>query len=85
MAEYSNVNSGALFKNDKEGNEKRPDYRGTVDVEGVIYNLSSWIRTSKGGMKFMSLVLEKKEGGSAKKASPQNQSLADMDDDIPFN
>jgi hypothetical protein len=23
---YDNTNSGALFKNDKEGNEKRPDY-----------------------------------------------------------
>lgn len=82
MSDYDNTNTGALFKNDKEGNEKRPDYKGTVDVEGVIYNVSSWIRTSKGGMKFMSLVLEKKEGGSAKKAAPKQQSIED--EDIPF-
>jgi hypothetical protein len=80
MSDYDNTNTGALFKNDKEGNEKRPDYKGTVDVEGVVYNVSSWIRTSKGGVKFMSLVLEKKEGG-AKKAAPKQQSI---DEDIPF-
>jgi hypothetical protein len=80
MSDYDNTNTGALFKNDKEGNEKRPDYTGTVDVEGVVYNVSSWIRTSKGGVKFMSLVLEKKEGG-AKKAAPKQQSI---DEDIPF-
>ncbi len=84
MSDYDNTNTGALYKNDKEGNEKRPDYKGTVDVEGVVYNVSSWIRTSKGGQKYMSLKLEKKEGGSAKKAAPQKQSAADMDDDIPF-
>ena len=35
MAEqYDNTNSFALFKNDKGDNEARPDYTGTVTLEG---------------------------------------------------
>lgn len=30
MPEYDNELSGVLFKNDKDGNEKRPDYTGKV-------------------------------------------------------
>ena len=29
---YDNTNTGAMFKNDKQGNEKRPDYTGRINV-----------------------------------------------------
>ncbi len=32
MSNYDNTNSGVLFKNDKKGNEKAPDYKGKVNV-----------------------------------------------------
>ena len=32
MAEYDNNLSGVLFKNDKGDNEKRPDYKGSLNV-----------------------------------------------------
>ena len=32
--------SGVLFKNDKGDNPKRPDYRGSITVAGVDYNIS---------------------------------------------
>lgn len=84
--EYDNTNTGALFKNDKEGNDKRPDYKGTLDVEGVRYNVSSWVQTAKGsGQKFMSLVLElHKPNGTKSAPASKQKNLADMDDDIPF-
>lgn len=57
MEKYDN--SGVLFKNDKGDNPKRPDYRGSIAVAGVDYNISGWIRESKKtGDKFMSLKVE---------------------------
>lgn len=56
MTEYDNELSGVLFKNDKEGNEKRPDYTGKIQVEGTEYRLAAWIKTgSQSGVKFLSL------------------------------
>ena len=54
-------NSGVLFKNNKDGNERRPDYRGSLVVNGADYNISAWIRASqKTGDKFLSLKIESK-------------------------
>ena len=71
--------SGVLFKNDKGDNPKRPDYRGSITVAGVDYNISGWIKESqKTGDKFMSLRVESKDayksrGGGLKKAEPKPQ------------
>jgi uncharacterized protein (DUF736 family) len=55
MADYDNTNTFALFKQDKEGNEKRPDYSGTITLEGgKELRLSAWIRESKSGLKYLS-------------------------------
>ena len=86
-------NSGVLFKNDKGDNPKRPDYRGSIAVAGVDYNISGWIRESKkSGDKFMSLRVEPKTAfkGGLKKAEPklpaQKQITEDNWDDLnePF-
>jgi len=58
MTGYDNTNTGALFKNDKKGNEKAPDYKGKINVGGKEYKLASWIRESKEGVKYMSLKIE---------------------------
>lgn len=84
MTKYDNTNRGALFKNDKGDNPKRPDYRGKLDVGGVEYLISGWIMESKKGEKFMSLKVEVKEEKPApEKPAPAKQ--ADIDDTIPFN
>jgi hypothetical protein len=87
---YDNTNTGALFANDKEGNEKRPDYKGKLDIDGVQYRISGWIRTPKsGGKKYMSLKAEPFEQQApkmqAKPAAPSAKPIIeDEDDDIPF-
>ena len=86
MAEYDPNMRGVLFKNDKAGNPKRPDYRGTAVIDNVDLNVSGWIKESKkDGSKFMSLSFE------AKKAAPpkpkQEKVLTEdnwVDDDINF-
>lgn len=47
--QYDNTNTIALFMNDKGGNEKRPDYRGKLNVNGSEYAVSAWLQTKKDG------------------------------------
>ena len=86
---------GVLFKNDKKGNEKRPDYRGSCVINNVDMNVSGWIQTSKKtGDKFMSLKFESKgEGRLSRTGEPQrtpDKSPPELTDDnwhddaIPF-
>jgi len=59
---FDNTNRGVLFVNDKEGNEKRPDYTGTyTDGDGNEFKVSAWIKTPKnGGEDFLSFVTQPK-------------------------
>ena len=82
MTQYDNTSRFVLFKNDKGGNDKRPDYRGSINIEGVEYDLSAWIKTSQKGDKFMSGSFQPKRG-NAMSAAPV-QPKADFDDSIPF-
>lgn len=66
MSQYDNTNSGLLAKNDKQGNESRPDYRGSINVDGREYWLSAWIKqgregTKLAGQKYMSLSVKPKD------------------------
>lgn len=87
--------SGALFKNDKEGNDKRPDYKGDCMINGVEYQIGAWLKVSAKGTKFMSLKFEAKQrqdvssqasGGKSESYSGgiRNQPPADDFDDAPF-
>ena len=85
---------GALFRNDdKQEGDKRPDYKGHVQVGGNKLWLSAWLRTSnKTGEKFMSLALDvpRQQGGQGAaptqaqpvQAAPVVQPTPD--EDIPF-
>ena len=88
---YDNLNRGALFKNDRKEKETQPDYKGSLNVGGVDYWISSWLQTSKAGVKYMSLAVnpkeEKKEPTLAQKAAASGNSAtvdADFDDSLPF-
>ncbi len=79
MKDYDNNMRGVLFKNDKATDEnKQPQYRGNCEIDGKEYSISSWIKTAKSGVKFMSLSFEVKDG------SPQSSSSASADTDAPF-
>jgi hypothetical protein len=76
----------SLFKNDKGGNDKRPDYRGDgKDMQGKDIEVAAWLREGTKG-KYMSCSFK------AKASSPQPQrqqpardgGASDMDDDLPF-
>lgn len=46
--------TGALFKNDKKGNDRAPDYRGNCKIDGRELEISAWLKEGKNG-KWMSL------------------------------
>lgn len=72
----------SLFKNDKDGNDKRPDYRGDgVDLDGNSIRVSAWLRDGKSG-KFMSCKIEPKE--EQRQPAKQAPKPAVGFDDLPF-
>jgi len=90
MSTYDNTNSGAIFVNDKGDNPKRPDRKGSINVEGVDYWISGWIR-EKEGKPYMSLKVERKENHSSPKQDAHNtaktnayQLQPEEDGEIPF-
>lgn len=86
MPEFDNEMRGVLFKNDKQGNENRPDFRGTITVHGVEYQIASWVKQSKNPEvgKFHSIKVTAPDGsGRSVRRQPQ-ESMSDDDDDIGF-
>lgn len=91
---YDNNKKITLFKNDKKGNEKAPDYRGTTTLNNQEYKVAIWVRTSATGTKYMSGTVEldtyKKQEEvkeEIKKADPFEEFAQDTnltDDDLPF-
>jgi uncharacterized protein (DUF736 family) len=99
MTQFDNTNTGVLFRNDQAGNDKRPNYKGKLNVAGVDYELAGWTRTGASGVPFLSLKVQtprpKPQATQQASASPVNawqgskaQLPADItpfaDDDIPF-
>ena len=74
-------NSGVLFRSDKKDNDRAPDYKGNITVNGQDYWLSAWIKEGKSG-KFMGLAVSPKEDYQPKQA-PKKTSFEDSDD-MPF-
>lgn len=55
MADYDNTNSFAMFKNEKGENLARPDYTGTITLEGnKEMRMAAWVKESKSGVKYLS-------------------------------
>lgn len=66
MAQYDNTNRGALFINDrKTPGSRQPDYKGSINIEGVEYWVSGWVKDTTRG-EIVSMSVEKKEGGPAR-------------------
>jgi hypothetical protein len=80
-------NSGVLFKNENKDNEKKPDYKGSIMVDGNEYWLSAWIKEGKTG-KFMGLALSPKDAQPPTGKVPYGQGGTTKEgrdsEDIPF-
>jgi hypothetical protein len=79
--EYDNTNRGVLFKNDRKESDRHPEYKGSINVNGEEFWLSSWVKDGKNG-KFMSLSITPKNDQPVRQ--PVAASAAD-ETDVPFN
>ena len=81
--EYDNRNTFVLFRNDKKGNDRAPDYRGAyVDSTGVEMDCAAWVKVSKKGDKFLSGKISAKRQQSA--PSTNHGQTPSVDEDVPF-
>ena len=80
MAQYDNTNTFALFKNDHGDNPKRPNYTGNLNVDGIEFRISGWIREGANG-KFISGQVQLKEAKTETRSGP---AVEGADEDVPF-
>lgn len=79
--------TGALFKNNYKKEDRHPDYKGEIEMGGLKYDLAAWLRESKNGNKYMSIII-----GDLKDQRPEplpehpqeNQPAANEYEDLPF-
>ncbi len=87
MPDFDNTNRGAIWGNDKDGNDRRPDFKGSLNVNGEEYWVSAWKRkpNAKERAPALTFSIEKKEAKyqNSEKPAPANN-FDDFDDDIPF-
>ncbi len=83
-----NEMKGALFPNDKGDNPSRPDWRGSVVINGVKYSLSGWDNISKKGDPYKGLIVsewrEKKEDEPSAAEPDGEKTDTELLDEIPF-
>ena len=58
MTQFDNTNTGVLFKNDQANNDKRPAYKGKINVDGREYEIAGWKKVGKSGVAFLSLKVQ---------------------------
>jgi hypothetical protein len=81
---YDNTNRWTLNKNDRKEKETHPDYKGSLNVNGIDYWLDGWIKDSANG-KFISGTLKPKNGDSSKQMPAVGSYTAGDDgEEIPF-
>lgn len=83
--QYDNTDRGVLFRNDRKETDNHPDYTGNINVGGVEFWLSAWIKEGQNG-KFMSLSVKPKEERQQSRQQPsgRGRQSRDFEDSAPF-
>lgn len=83
---YDNTNTGILARNKRREKDTHPEYTGSLNVGGVEYWVSAWVKEGKPGsklegQKYFSLAINPKDNQqSTTRSNPSNE----LFDDIPF-
>ena len=89
MSEFEiKENKGSIWKNDyKNDNEKAPDYKGKINVDGTIKQISLWVNKTEGGKSYFGVQIENeyiKEDSVNNDTTEHNADNGSNEDDLPF-
>lgn len=56
---YSNENKGVLYINERKEKETQPDFKGSINVNGIDFWISGWKRKTEKGQ-LISMVIDPK-------------------------
>lgn len=85
---YDNRNKGSIWKNDDKQKDTHPDFKGSLNVDGVEYWVSAWKRKpgANPAAPALTFSIQLKEQRQRQAQSRPVQSQADdFGDEIPFN
>jgi hypothetical protein len=82
--DYDNTNRGAIWKNEDKDEDRHPDFKGQLNVNGVEFWVSAWKRKPDASDKApaLSFSIKPKEGQESKRESKRPS--RNDDDDLPF-
>jgi len=85
---YDNTNRGAIWKNRDKTEDKHPDFKGSLNVNGVEYWVSAWKRKEGDASNKPALSFQIKpkddQREAAKESAPAKRVAEEMEDEIPF-
>tara|TARA_A200000159_G_C7174721_1_gene276922 strand:+ start:456 stop:725 length:270 start_codon:yes stop_codon:yes gene_type:complete len=84
---YDNTNKGAIWKNTDKKKDTQPDFKGSIDVEGVEYFLNAWKRREGASEKSPALnfsVMKKESNNEIPFPKEEEKRDNITQDDIPF-
>lgn len=69
-----------IFKNEHKKDEKHPDYKGSIKINGEVKEIALWVKTSQKGVPYFSGKI------SEKRQQPQRtpNSFPPQSDGMPF-
>jgi len=77
---YDNNNRGVLFRNEKKTEDKHPDWRGNININGTEFWISGWKKFTQKG-EIVSLSVQPKEKTEPKPAPKQQDNF---EDEVPW-
>ena len=84
---HDNTNRGAIWKNRDKKEDKHPDFKGSLNVNGVEFWVSAWKRkeSDPNNRPALSFTIKPKdEKASASAPTPSRHHVIEDDDEIPF-
>lgn len=88
MSDYQpKLNSGNLHPNKYKEKETQPDYRGKINISGVVWDISGWLNKNKNGDKYLAVQIQEEYKPPQPEQPAQGQAAVmpvQLDDKIPF-
>lgn len=86
MAYTLKENQLSIFKNKYKKEEKHPDYKGEIKLNGVLYDIALWVNDGNKGKYFSGRVSEKRQRNEVLNGAAKKVDASEMKNtkDLPF-